>query len=461
MQPSRFEPPLTKGYQGHSLSTYRVFAILLMAFVIAVSGGCENGGAAKPGSTKPRRVLLVGLDGADWKVIRPLIAQGKMPRLRQLISDGASGDLETLLPTLSPSIWTTIATGVSPARHGIDEFWHEAPAEASGLSSEEAEQQERLRQLGYIGGPSRRGTAQMVLYRSTDRKVPALWTILAARGLTSDVVAWWVTYPAETIRGTMVSDRYLYNRFALVAKAKGMPYDTGGGLVSPPEAAATLASRVVGVEAVGATELRRFIDGPIDIHKGLTLHAVEDELRIVYAKDESVVAMSRDLLRKDVPRFFALYIQGVDITSHYFWKYRFPDDWNRKFPSEPVPRGELDRYHRVIDAYYERQDQNLGAILDQAGASATVIVCSDHGFVTGKRPPGTPGAAATVSGVHEEYAPPGIIVLWGPGIRRGTRLEGARVHDIAPTVLSLLGLPLDPTMEGRPLAAALGDPPAR
>ncbi len=294
----------------------------------------------------------------------------------------------------------------------------------------------------------------MTLFRSTDRREPALWNLLGERGLKSDVLAWWITYPAETFPGVMVSDRYLYNRFALVARRRGMPYETDQALVSPPAIEPRIRPLVVHVEDVKGADLGRFIQGDVSLHPTLTLHEVEDELRIVYAKDQSVARIARALLGEEVPSLVAVYFQGLDITSHYFWKYRFPEDWSRHYPGEAIPPAEQKRYGSVIDRYYELVDGFIGEILKFAGPEDTVLVCSDHGFVTGTRPPGTPGAAATVSGVHEEFAPPGIIVLSGRGILPGARIEGAQVYDVAPTVLALFGLPVPPQMQGRPLAAA-------
>ena len=57
------------------------------------------------------RVLLVGWDAADWKVIQPLLDAGGMPNLARLIAGGVRGNLATIYPVLSPMLWTSIATG--------------------------------------------------------------------------------------------------------------------------------------------------------------------------------------------------------------------------------------------------------------------------------------------------------------------------------------------------------------
>jgi hypothetical protein len=57
------------------------------------------------------RLLLVGWDAADWKLIEPLLARGEMPHLAQVIARGVRGNLATIYPPLSPMVWTSIATG--------------------------------------------------------------------------------------------------------------------------------------------------------------------------------------------------------------------------------------------------------------------------------------------------------------------------------------------------------------
>ena len=69
-----------------------------------------------------KRVLLIGWDAADWKVIHPLMDAGKMPNVQRLVENGAMGQIATLHPPLSPMLWTSIATGKRPFKHGIHGF---------------------------------------------------------------------------------------------------------------------------------------------------------------------------------------------------------------------------------------------------------------------------------------------------------------------------------------------------
>ena len=68
------------------------------------------------------RVLIIGLDGADWSLLKPLMDDGAMPALRALVEQGASATLESVRPTNSMSAWTSLMTGVNPAKHGVFDF---------------------------------------------------------------------------------------------------------------------------------------------------------------------------------------------------------------------------------------------------------------------------------------------------------------------------------------------------
>jgi len=126
-----------------------------------------------------KKVLLIGWDAADWKVINPLMDQGKMPNVRALVEGGVMGQLATLHPPLSPMLWTSIATGKRPFQHGIHGFSEPTP---DGLG---------IRPVTNLS-----------------RKCKAVWNILNQEGLRSVVVGWWPSHPAEPINGVMVSDHF-------------------------------------------------------------------------------------------------------------------------------------------------------------------------------------------------------------------------------------------------------------
>ena len=131
-------------------------------------------------SAARHKVILLGWDAADWQIIEPLMNAGHMPALQKLVANGTSGNISTLQPPLSPMLWNSIATGKSAAKHGILGFV-EPRADGSGVQP----------------------------VTSTSRKTKAIWNIASQNGLSSTVVGWFASHPAEPVNGTIVSDQLL------------------------------------------------------------------------------------------------------------------------------------------------------------------------------------------------------------------------------------------------------------
>ena len=68
------------------------------------------------------RVLVVGLDGATWDVIFPLLQEGKLPNLKYLIDGGMWGYLNSTNPPMTLPSWSSMLTGCNPGKHGIFDF---------------------------------------------------------------------------------------------------------------------------------------------------------------------------------------------------------------------------------------------------------------------------------------------------------------------------------------------------
>jgi tetratricopeptide (TPR) repeat protein len=123
---------------------------------------------------------------------------------------------------------------------------------------------------------------------------------------------------------------------------------------------------------------------------------------------------------------------------------------------------DFEDYRHVMPGIYGLQDDMLGKLVASAGADTTVIVLSDHGFHSDHL---RPRVQAAVDDPHAAmdatwHRPHGMLVMAGPGIRRGAAPHAPGLLDIAPTVLTLLGLPIGSDMDGRVLHEAL-DPAAQ
>src|SRR5262249_28226205 len=123
------------------------------------------------------RVVVFGIDGADWQVIEPLVARGRLPHFKRLIEEGATRTLLAMEPSAAPSLWTTIATGVRPERHGIHGF----VVEGGGGPGDAVHGEE-----GRAEPAGRRDDVRPVT--STMRRAPAFWNILPRYGRKVGVV---------------------------------------------------------------------------------------------------------------------------------------------------------------------------------------------------------------------------------------------------------------------------------
>jgi len=162
----------------------------------AGAGALPGGGAIPAVERTGVRLLMIGLDGADWDTIDPLLRKGRLPNLARLIARGARAPLRSYDPMISPLLWTTMVTGVGPDVHGIADF--QAIDEATG---------------------------RRVPITSRFRKVKAAWNILSDASEPSDFVAWWASYPAEKVEGVQVSNLVVFE--ALRPKPAGSQAPAG------------------------------------------------------------------------------------------------------------------------------------------------------------------------------------------------------------------------------------------
>ena len=398
---------------------------VLAGLLAAATVSCSSG-PAEP-APSGQKLLVIGLAGADWGRVRPLMEQGRLPHFSALVERGATGRVLLEKPALPPLLWTTLATGRPPDEHGILDF-----VESDGEG-------------GYL--PVSGG----------GRSVKALWNMADAAGLTTVCVGWWSTWPAEEIRGAMVSDRWV----AGMPVATGWPSPPLAGdsgprdLVSP----ATLQAQVDPLRLdpldVGERELARFL--PLDedarqVLAGRTVAGTQGEedpialLRRVVAATSSVEAATLDLMRDRSPDLTLVYFAGLDEVGHLFARFEPPS-----LPG--VSADQRRRYGGVMDAFYRYQDEVIGRLVVAAGPETAVVLVSTHGFARGGQRPGSePADAAAQSSLW--HIGPGLLLFAGGPFTSGS-LGDVRLVDIAPTLLATLGLPAAEDLAGSPLRAAL------
>ncbi len=363
------------------------------------------------------RVFLIGIDGACWSALAPMIRAGVMPNLDRLAGSGARGNLSSMEPTASAIVWTTIATGKQPDKHGI---------------------------RGFV---ARTSAGRSVPVSSNMRRTKALWNIATEQGVTVGFLSWWVTWPAERVRGFVCSDYTWPLKKSDLGFATGVDEQADRDYRTyPPELAGELDQFVKTEDRLTSGELESLGIAAIP---EVEAYAVRD----ILLKDISVTQMSSYLLDRYEPSLFAVYFDGLDAYWHSFWPQYKTYALARPQGAAGVAAlpADVRGVGEALERHLARIDEYLGGMIQRAHPQDVIMVISDHGY--GDNPGNQP-----MQRTYDDWIEPphwhtmqGILVAAGGPIRRDFTVAGAGVLDITPTLLALLGLPVGRDMDGRVL----------
>ncbi len=380
-------------------------------------------GRVSPPPPAPR-VILLGIDGGSWSVLDPLIAEGKLPHFAKMRREGVSGTLKSVEPIFSPIAWATISTGKLPDKHGIQSFTVELEGRPVPVTSN--------------------------LLRAS-----RIWDVLSDRDRTVGVIGWWTTWPATPVNGFMCSDR----TWPITMGEHGWAVTSAGEIdlakrTYPESLYEEIQDLIVRRDDLTEDDMRVVdVSGPL-----ATLGTLGSSAADMYAKDITFTRIASRLYPTTRPDFFSLYLELTDVMAHYFWDfwrfYRY-----RKFGEESrfteAPREQPPPKAAWIGKNYEGSyvfaDSALGVLMDAADDSTLIMIVSDHGY----------GANETGDRIHigdDMYAKiphwhvlDGVLLAWGYGVKRGSRISGASVMDVTPTLLYAMGEPVGDDMDGRVL----------
>jgi tetratricopeptide (TPR) repeat protein len=321
---------------------------------------------------------------------------------------------------LSPLVWTTIATGKLPEQHGVLNFTVADPETGK----------------------------QMPITRMY-RRVDAFWNILGDYGRTVDVVGWLASYPAETINGVMVTDRVGYLAYAETGQGSGL----AKGSVFPDDRIDEISRLVVRSADVDFDDFSKLLHIGRDEFETNKLLSFDPEnpvnnMIMLYASALTYESIAKHLLGEQ-PDVLAAYFELTDAAGHLFMNFAPPrQSW--------VENEDYELFKDAMLETYKMQDRIIGDFMDMCDENTVLIIASDHGFKSGASRPKLGGE---IGGGHAAFwhQKLGIIGVYGNGVRRGHKLSGASVLDIAPTLLALQGLPQPADMPGKILAGAFED----
>jgi len=275
-----------------------------------------------------RPLAIIGIDGGTLSVVEPMLAAGELPNLARIFREGASGELESEKPPITPPAWTSFMTGVNPGRHGIFHF---------------------IRKVV--------GTYETQLVDSRNFAGRDLMSLLARRGWTVGAVNVPMTFPPFPLPGSyMIS---------------GIPCPLEGSALGQP------AGILEEVEAFLGRPYRPDVDyGPYDGDSERPvddLDLYDDLRRELFEIEEDRLRVLKEWYRRQPTDLLFTCISVTDRISHYFWRFQDPahPGWSEEGQQ---------RFGGVIAESYRFADRMVGEIREMLGEEATVVLFSDHGF---------------------------------------------------------------------------------
>ncbi|HEY0159404.1 MAG TPA: alkaline phosphatase family protein [Thermoanaerobaculia bacterium] len=339
------------------------------------------------------RVAIFAIDGADWELITELSNDGRIPNIRALAQGGTTASLQTIQPTVSPLVWTTAATGLSPDRHGVIDFYDRSNRKPVDAST---------------------------------RRSPALWEIADVFGRKAVAVNWWTAWPPRSAE-TVTFDA---------------PVTFQPSAVSPSILAQRVAQLDVPASTIGSPQVRRFLnitdaEYTAAVNGGNANDPV-NVFRNVLAKTWTDHRVAVNLYQQQEPLLLMMNYEGTDAVNHLFGPYHPPY-------REGMPQTEFRKYWPTVANYYSEVDRLIGEWMNVLSDDTTVILVSAHGFRWGKTRPRTSPAGRAALADHRN---PGIFIAYGNHVAPSRANHTISLYDLVPTVLAILGLPPSTEMQG-------------
>lgn len=269
------------------------------------------------------RLLVVGLDGATFDLLHPMVRLGWLPNIGRMLDQGAHGLLRSTVPPLTAPAWASFQTGLSPGEHGVFSF------------------QRRLE-----------GKLEREFVNSTAIRGPRLWHWLAQYGLSTGVINLPMTWPPQA----MPAGGYLVSGMETPS--------TDNPFTDPPE----LADELRAMSYV--CDLRVKLNER-DFRSTAGVTAIARDLLEVLKRRED--ALSKLITERPTDALVAVF-ETPDRLQHWAW---------RAISELVANDGSLARtpLHEAVEACYQELDRAVGRLLAlAAGPDTTVVFVSDHGF---------------------------------------------------------------------------------
>jgi len=386
---------------GAALLVIAIVGSLALPIAARGAGGEPPLGArrvqlAAPAVRQSARISILMLDGASLEYIWPRVAAGRLPNFGRLLDAGAWTDLATVRPTQPGPVWTAVATGMYPSKNGV-----RSPASYFAYGDTRAIDILPSHCFSHI--LVRLGIVRDEAASSAALRARPIWSVLGDYGITSGVVRWPLTYPAQPIDGFLITDRF--------HQMVGSMFEFDGRAAYPSDVVALARDGFARPDAsLGWDEAYTGAVG-----EAAAVHPVQVS---------------------------AVRYQAIDTAAHHALRDTQGDAFGATPGADPHPFDDLDRAYAAVD-------RDIGVALERLASGDLLLVISGFGMrpvTPAKRLAARVLRDPDVTGTHED-APDGFLLAYGSTIAPGRKARGAIV-DVTPTILYFLGVPIGRDMDG-------------
>ena len=275
------------------------------------------------------RTLLIGLDGATFSVLDPLMEQGVMPFLKSFFDTGVRAGLRTIVPPLTPPAWTSLMTGRTPGQHGVFDFFR-------------------------MDSPTSR---HIRFFNSNDVGCETIWTLASAGGLRPTTINFPAMFPPPRISGYVVPGWVPWKQLRLACWPEG------------------LFDKLKTIPGFNQRELAMDIKLEEKATEGISNHAeLGPWIELHTRREQNLFQVLQHLTHENPSDLTAVLFDGVDKLQHLGWRYLRPQD------DRPLTEDWEFQIRELCLQYFRSLDGLLQQLCELAGPEATVLMASDHGF---------------------------------------------------------------------------------
>jgi len=401
-----------------SKSSLRLFVFgLCLSLCAGFLASCsrENDAAGDPSE-----IFLLGVSSLEWSRLDALMDQGKLPNFSKIVKGGTRADPQGEDPLAVAALWASIQTGKAYAKHHVYGNFENLP---NGL---------------------------VCPTRTVSRQTTSIWQMLSRNAHRVALVGLPVSFPAEVVRGYVISNMAFPNRWSQTSEVSYHPKE-GRRETYPNGLLQEVKGLYRSANSITREELTRFFvlnekefsmayDEPLG-----SIQSLENPMRdfaLTHQTDLSYLDMALYLKKHYEPEITACFLELPAVVSPVFWYFIQPEGTIAQNPN-------YRRFRNTVNESYAWIDEQLGKVLDALDENATLIVVSERGFGINE----VENAEGKVVPIAQAK-PNGVLILYGHGIAKGQRLRFTKVCDLAPTLLAMENTPIGDDLDGTPLTTA-------